>query len=105
MTEPPNRRPCLRYPFLHGKFRYFGTIGIDPRTLSPCEVFLQAATPSGTDVEAMARDAAVLASKALQHGASIEELRAALTRLENNAPAGPVAALFDLFAADSARRT
>jgi len=94
--ELPNRRHCLRYRFEHRGFRYYGTIGVDPWTHVPCEVFLQSATPSGTDVEMVARDAGVLASIALQHGASVEELRAALTRLDNDAPAGPVAALFDL---------
>lgn len=96
MSELPNRRLCRRYKFYHQNFRYFGTIGINPDSLQPCEVFLQAAK-SGTDVEAVARDAAVLASIALQHGATIPELRSAMTQLEGGVPAGPVAKLFDLF--------
>lgn len=95
----PNRRLCRRYKFHHNGFRYFGTIGVNPDTLQPCEVFLQAAK-SGTEVEAVARDAAVLASIALQHGATIPKLRSAMTELEGGVPAGPVARLFDLFTAE-----
>jgi len=102
MTDLPNRRQCLRYPFEHRNFKYYGTIGFDPRSFKPCEIFLQAATPSGTEVEAMARDAAVLASIALQYGATIEVLRKALTRLEEGEPAGPMAALLDIYATDMA---
>jgi hypothetical protein len=101
MTELPNRRRCLTYKFKHRDFRYHGTIGFDPRTFQPCEIFLQAGK-AGTRIEDVARDAAVLASMALQHGASITQLRAALTRLEDGLPAGPVAALLDIYATDLA---
>lgn len=100
MTERkrlPNRRQCNRYEFVHGGFRYFGVIGFRPGTKEPTELFLQAGK-AGTAIEAIARDAAILASLALQHGAGVDDLRHALTRLDNNSPAGPVAALLDHFA-------
>lgn len=93
------RRQCLKYTFDHGSFRYHGTIGFDPKTATPSEIFLQAGK-AGTEIESMGRDAAVLASIALQHGASIPTLQHALTRLENGQPAGPIAALLDRFMKD-----
>lgn len=105
----PDRRLCKRYRFEHRSHRYYGTIGIDPATLQPVEIFLQTGR-AGSEMEAVARDAAVLASKALQHGATIPELRSAMTEIEiateagvKSAPAGPVAVLFDLFTTDMAR--
>lgn len=102
MTSLPSRRHCLRYPFEHRGIKYFGTIGLDPQSFKPCEMFLQAGK-AGSDIEAIARDAAVLASIALQHGAMIEDLRASITRLELDAPAGPVGVLLDIYATDQAR--
>jgi ribonucleoside-diphosphate reductase alpha chain len=101
MTDLPNRRQCLGYRFDHGRFRYFGTIGFDPRSMRPCEIFLQVGK-AGTEIEMLARAAAVLASVALQHGATVDELRSALTRLDAGEPAGPVAALLDIYATDMA---
>jgi len=98
----PNRRLAHTYRFEHRGFRYFGTVGIDPDTLRPVDIFLQVAK-AGSELEATARDAAVLASKALQHGCTIPELRSAMTMLEADAPAGPVAVLFDLFTTDMTR--
>ena len=63
--------------------------------------FLQAGK-AGSEVEALARDAAVLASMALQHGATVADLRAAMTRLDEGLPAGPVAHLLDIYATDMA---
>jgi len=95
----PPRRQCLRYRFTHAGFRYFGTIGIDPKSGNPAEVFLQSGK-AGTAIEAIGRDAAVLASIALQYGAPMGVLRHALTRLEGGEPAGAIAALLDRFARD-----
>lgn len=104
MTDLPDRRHALRFRFTQRGHRYFGTVGLDPVTGQAVEIFLQTAK-AGTELEATARDAAVLCSKALQHGATISELRAALTMLEAGAPAGPVAVLLDLYVTDLVRGT
>lgn len=93
----PNRRECLRMQFEHGGFRYSATVGIRPDSGEPAEIFLHTAK-AGTAVEGMARDAAVIASLALQHDCPLETLRHALTRLEADEPAGPLAALLDILA-------
>jgi hypothetical protein len=53
------------------------------------EVFIDADRP-GTDLNVIARDAAVVLSIALQYGAPVHQLRDALTRLPSGEPAGPV---------------
>ena len=43
-----------------------------------------------------ARDAAIVASLALQHGARTDELRRALTRNSDGSAGGPLAAVLDM---------
>lgn len=93
MTDLPNRRECDRIRFTHGGIRYYATIGYSPDG-RPSEVFLEAGKV-GSEIQALARDLAVVASRALQRGDSIDGIRASLTRLDNGKPAGPLAALLD----------
>jgi len=65
------------------------------------EVFLEGGKV-GSALQAMARDAAVLASLCLQHGVPVETMRHALTRIDTppginrlGDPAGPIGALLD----------
>lgn len=58
------------------------------------ELFISTAK-SGEDMQAIARDAAVTASLALQFGCPLDTLRAALTRDERGDAAGPLGALLD----------
>ena len=44
------------------------------------EIFISPAKGAGSGIEAVARDAAIIASIALQHGSTIEELASSLTR-------------------------
>jgi hypothetical protein len=61
------------------------------------EIFLNA-DKVGTAIETNARDSAVVASLALQHGVSPETIRRALSRNENGAASGPLGTLLDLLA-------
>ena len=61
------------------------------------EVFLQTGK-TGTEIEAMARDLAVVASIAVQHGTDLALLRKALISLDDGRPAGPLGAFLDLLA-------
>ena len=92
---PPNRRPNETFRFEHDGNRYFATVSYSMVNGSPCEVFLTAGKV-GSSLDAMARDAAVVTSLALQHGTSLTTLRAAMTRLDDGNPAGPMGALLDL---------
>jgi hypothetical protein len=60
------------------------------------EILINAAK-SGTEVEAAARDAAIVASLALQSGTSPETLSKALSRNSDGSPGGALAAALDLF--------
>ncbi|KPL55559.1 hypothetical protein ABB55_27740 [Prosthecomicrobium hirschii] len=92
----PNCRPCETIDVVHGGIVYTAGIGrYDDGRIA--EVFLNAAK-SGTAVQAIAHDSAVLISFALQYGAPVEAMRAALARDADGAATGPVGALLDLLA-------
>lgn len=92
-TRLANRRPSETYEFTHEGHRYLGSVSFD-RSGQPLEVFLTTGKP-GTGVETVSRDCAIAASLALQHGASLDTLRHAMTRLDSGLPAGPLAVLLD----------
>jgi len=96
-TRLPNRRPGEAVVFDHGGMLYTGHISFAVDSGRVTEAFLDGGK-AGTAVQAMARDAAVLASLALQHGAPIEVLRHAMTRNDDGSAAGPMGALLDLVA-------
>lgn len=83
----PQRRRSLTYQ---------ATIGYYPDG-RPGEIFLDC-SKSGADVQIAARDSAIIAAFALQHGVSIEAMRRALTRTPNGEAEGPLGRLFDLLA-------
>lgn len=92
----PARRFCETFEVVARRRAYTATVGFyaDAR---PGEIFLSTGK-SGTDVEIATKDAAVLASIALQYGAPVEVLRRALMRDEQGRAEGPVGALLDLLA-------
>lgn len=92
----PDRRAHEILDLEHGGFRYAVGIGrfADGRL---AEIFLTGAK-TGTALDAIARDAAVVASIALQHGADPETLRRALTRNSDGTASAPIGALLDLLA-------
>jgi hypothetical protein len=78
-------------------FRYTAGLGYfeDGRL---AEIFLNA-DKIGTAIETAARDSAVVASLALQHGVPPDTIRHALTRNGNGEASGPLGMLLDLLAA------
>jgi ribonucleoside-diphosphate reductase alpha chain len=93
----PNRRDADVLRFEHDGIAFTGTIGLYPND-TPGEVFLEGGKP-GSATQALARDVAVIASLAMQHGCPIESLRHAVTRLDDGSAAGPMGRLLDLIAA------
>ena len=92
----PQRRRCETVSFVHLNTSYEGTVGYydDGRI---AEVFLHG-PKAGSDLEAVARDAAVTTSLALQFGCPLETLRAALTREGDETAAGAMGVLLDKIA-------
>ena len=91
----PNRREhvLINFTAAYG-FRYTAGVGYfaDGRL---AEIFLNA-EKIGTAIEFTARDSAVVASLALQHGVPTEAIRCALTRSGNGSASGPLGTLLDL---------
>lgn len=82
-------------------FRYTAGLGCfgDGRL---AEIFLNA-DKVGTAIETAARDSAVVASLALQHGIQPDTIRHALTRNGNSDARGPLGELLDLLASEAVR--
>lgn len=76
----PDRRPAVTERFSYKDTWYEVTIGFDPATARPAEIFLSGAK-EGTDMEHLLADIAVVVSIALQSGQTIESLSKSLARL------------------------
>lgn len=94
----PNRRPCVTetievcdHPGAVPQ-RYHLSIGFDPETGVPRELFLSG-PKTGTQLAALAHDGSILASIALQNGMSARRLVQSLSMIEvgaSHAPASPI---------------
>jgi ribonucleoside-diphosphate reductase alpha chain len=90
----PNRRHALTFDFEHAGLKYTATVGRFPDG-RVAEVFIRNhKTNSGADVNA--RDAAIILSFALQHGADISAIGRALSRDPRGHPSGVMGAVLDI---------
>ncbi len=108
----PNRRPSHTETLEVAGQTFTATVGFDPKTDRPCEVFLTAGK-EGSLINAMLADAAVVISVALQHGTSARALAKSVGRLPEGRmtpadldgerparlPASPIGAALDLLKA------
>jgi ribonucleoside-diphosphate reductase alpha chain len=103
----PQRRPTITFEAEHvasGKpTRFQVSVGyldkldgvpVEPK---PVEVFISG-TKAGSEVEATARDGAVLLSIALQFGVPLDVMRGAITRDASGAPSSIIGAVVDQIA-------
>ena len=93
-TRLPDRRPSVWFSTVWQGHEFAGTVGLDPSTAAPLEVFANAKRGA---LDSVLADAAVLISVALQHGATVDELRRTLL-LEMTfdgleVPASPIGAI------------
>jgi hypothetical protein len=99
MTERcrlPNRRANESYTFELAGLRFTATVSrFDDGSIS--ELFLNN-HKAGNQSDSNARDAAIVLSFALQHGADIDAIRRALCRDSAGRALGPLAAALDLIA-------
>jgi hypothetical protein len=96
-TRLPQRRVHELLDFEHAGHRYTAGLGYF-ETGGLAEVFTNVPGRSGSAIEAVARDAAILTSICLQHGASMETIRHALTRNSDGSASGPLGVVLDLLA-------
>lgn len=92
----PNRRGGETFPFLHKGIRYEATIGAY-RHGKIGEIFIRAGK-SGSDLTAVMLELAVCVSFALQHGATIEQLLAAMPKEADGTPEGALGTLLKILA-------
>lgn len=97
-SKHPNRRPSSGFSFNYGKREYNCTYSAYNHGVV-FEVFMQAGKP-GSDLEAMARDAAVVMSLALQYGCPLSTIKQALTEGELGEPAGPLGVMTNMISFD-----
>lgn len=94
----PNRRASESFSFDCNGLRYVATVScFADGTLA--EIFLGNGK-AGSGSDAAAKDSAVVASIAMQHGVPAEVIRHALLRDSQGRPASPLAAALDLIAGD-----
>jgi len=92
----PNRRLAESFELEVAGLRYTATIGRFPDGAIG-EIFLQNHKPDSQS-DSNARDAAVAASLALQHGCPLETLQHALLRDPQGRPSTPLGAAIDIIA-------
>ena len=104
----PNRRPNVSLEFETEGRAYTVTVGFDPSTAQPREIFISDAK-AGSGMDATLNDASILASLALQFGRTPQELATAMSRLgalhqplEAAQPASPLGAALDILCRETA---
>ncbi len=103
-TVLPHRRSNITRAVEWDGHAFTVTIGLDPATWQPVEVF--ADTAKGGQMAATLADACVVISIALQHGIGVEALGKSLGRVpawnggDNTAPASPVGAIVEAILAE-----
>lgn len=101
----PHRRPNLTRSTEWNGHSFIVTIGLDPATGAPMEVF--ADTTKGGDMQAALADGCVVISLALQHGIAPADLAKSLGRVPvlwgeegRDAPASPLGAIVEAILAE-----
>lgn len=97
--RPPNKCPTEKTDFVHDNIRF--ELHVDRYDDGrPAGMFLSGGK-SGTAMNAISRDAGMLVSLALQHGAGLETIRDALTRDDDGAPMSVIGVALDRVAEDN----
>jgi hypothetical protein len=97
----PNRRRSENFTFEFDGLRFTATVSRFPDGRVG-ELFLNN-HKAGNQVDTNARDAAILLSFALQHGADVEAIRKALCRNSQGRALGPLGTALDLLAAEESK--
>ena len=93
----PNRRPSFTFNFDCGPHTYTATVSYFPDTDRLAEIFLGNGR-AGSDVDAAAKDSAVVASIAFQHGVSVDIISKALLRDPRGIASSPLGVALDCIA-------
>jgi len=94
----PNRRASTTFEFECGPHRYIATISHSPNG-ELAEIFLSNGR-AGSDIDAAAKDSAVIASIALQYGVPLNAIRNALLRNNEGIASSPLGVVLDLIVSE-----
>jgi hypothetical protein len=98
----PNRRPCETFTVWAGMHQFHVTVGYDPDTAEPMELFVTGRGKSGSAFDFLLADMGVLASLALQFGVSVADLLASMSRDEYSEPASAIGLVLQELVKESA---
>lgn len=101
--ELPTRRAHDSWRFQIETITYTAGVGRIEEGGAVVELWLNAGKV-GSSLEALANDAAIMASLLLQYGCPIDEIRNALTRNSDKTAAGPIGVLLDQIAKGESER-
>jgi len=90
----PNKRACETVAFRHGGADFTMTAGSYPDGRTG-EIFINAGHANSA-LDALASDAAIAVSFALQHGADLAAIRSAMKRNSQGEASSPIGAALDL---------
>jgi hypothetical protein len=100
-TRLPNRRASEQITFICNGLKYVATVSFFPDGRL-AEIFLGNAK-AGSHSDSAAKDSAVVASIALQHGVPLDTIRKALLRDSRGVAASPLGAALDVIAEEPPR--
>jgi hypothetical protein len=100
-TRLPSRRASTTFGFVCGPHHYVATISYFPNTGQLAEIFLGNGR-AGSDVDAAAKDSAIICSIALQYGADVHVIRKALLRDSRGVASSPLGVCLDIVMGSSA---
>ena len=89
----PDRRECSTFDVWHGGQRFHVSVG-HFRDGSIAELFITG-PKSGSDLEAVVHDAAIILSIAAQHNVPLDPIRHAITRNADGSPSSIVGAVLE----------
>jgi hypothetical protein len=96
-TRLPNRRASTSFAFQCGPHRYVATVSYFPGTNQLAEIFLGNGR-AGSDIDAAAKDSAIVCSISLQHGVPVEVIRHGLLRDSRGVASSPLGVALDAVA-------
>jgi hypothetical protein len=95
----PNRRASITFAFECGSHHYVCTVSYFPNDGTLAELFLGNGR-AGSDVDAAAKDSAVVCSIALQYGVPVNVIRKALLRDPHGRASSPLGRALDIVVGD-----
>ena len=99
----PQRRPNQTVELVHGSMSFSVTLGFDPATGEPREVFTHG-VKVGSNMDSILDDACVLLSLVLQHNITASSLAGSMGYYNDNEASSIIGRLVNLLAAEEVKK-